>query len=854
MDRMSQEQAKQLLEQLLPDVESRHGCLTFLADLIAAAHARGPAVWEVTLRDNKLTLNVGRIYLMRILKQEVRLVLARAALAPEEVSLIESLSTDDGSLEFSVVEDYLHVVLPLERLPKLIPIARRILKSSVDLCADTVRQRTPYYKCHSPGVLAYLRTLLQRPIPDPNFESGVSVETTSNTSLPLSHERIVDLWTRAFPRPAWDEWQRGYLELLRTVSRMSDDELRQPESQKRLWSARALATLGPGENVQVEGAWTDPKVVDAIIALRHQTWPVAASERATALQETFDTLMSRVYGTHAKFRPNAKLHRLLAILLPADLHCVVQWRANSHVTALLLPPDQAGAAIPSQVLVRARLREVLGPELDLEEQVKRSTFCWYLHERFETLSRGEPALIEDVEPINGGSQEPTSPPSQPPSILSLWPFHKQMRGMNYLGNPIELFREFLRTAVEGVNRNDLIDLVGQQDAYRKLARTSLSAMLMELNRLGFFELRANGLLFPNESGMELLENEEPEILIERMIERVFGVAHILSFLKEAPEGLSGKSLTEKLQTLVPHWTSTALPSRLRIWCAALSLIERGEPDRWQLTEIGQGYALRLPDPLPAPPLSAEEPSSPAMDSETERQPPPPEGRLNAPGLEEVLKQFREDPEVARFVFDEELLVALHAAWHCNPRKRFVLLSGLSGTGKTAITLCYARIVCSLLKLNVKQHLEIVPVSPDWRDPSGLLGYFNALHADPTFQAEPALRLVLRAVQDPLNPYFLVLDEMNLARAERYFAPFLSAMETGEPLVLHAHAQEVNDIPGRVPWPSNLFIAGTVNMDETTHPFSDKVLDRAFTLEFWDVDLKGYFERQGDADPRLERLT
>jgi 5-methylcytosine-specific restriction protein B len=72
----------------------------------------------------------------------------------------------------------------------------------------------------------------------------------------------------------------------------------------------------------------------------------------------------------------------------------------------------------------------------------------------------------------------------------------------------------------------------------------------------------------------------------------------------------------------------------------------------------------------------------------------------------------------------------------------------------------------------------VPVSPDWRDPSGLIGYFNALHADPTYQAEPALRLICGRIATPL-PYFLILDEMNLARIEHYFAPFLSAMETGD---------------------------------------------------------------------------
>lgn len=853
MDRTSEQDARTLLESLLPDPELRRLCLTLLADAIDAAHARGPAVWEVTLRDHKLTLNVGRLYLMRIGKGVVWMVLARKALTPEELALVESLSEDDGALQFSVVKEYVHVALPIERLPTLLPVVQRILKASVDLCADTVKYRTPFYKCHSPGILTYLSTTLNRSLPTPDFEAGVIDTPPDGASLPLSSERIVDAWTRAFPRPAWDEWQQGYLELLQTVHRMSDEVLRRPENQKLLWSGRALTPLGPGENVRVDGAWTDPKVVDAIIAVRHQTWPESPLERANKIQETYKTLMAMVYDTHTKYRPIAKLHRLLAILLPGELHCAIQWRANSHVMTLLLPPDQHGEVIFSQVMARARLREVLGPELNLEEQVDRSTFCWYLHERYDELCKGPEVLDDEKQNFTGEKTETQPRIPEPPPPLVIWPIHKQMRGANYVANPIELFREFLRTAIEGVHRDELIDLVAQQETYRTLARTSLATMLMELNRLGFLEHRPNDQVFPNAAGMELLEDEQPEILVERMLERVFGVAHILRFLSQAPEGLTGKALTEKLQAVYPQWTAQVMPTRMRLWCATLSLIERPSRERWRLSDIGQAYAARLPDSLPEPPIPVVEGNEIDEDGGNDEASSTPNGTLRTASLEDILRQFRESPDVAHFVFDEDLLTTLHAAWHCNPRKRFVLLSGLSGTGKTAITRCYAQILCGLLGLNVKQHLEIIPVSPDWRDPSGLLGYFNALHAEPTFQAEPALRLVLRAVEDPLNPYFLVLDEMNLARAERYFAPFLSAMETGESLVLHTHAQAVNGIPERVKWPTNLFIAGTVNMDETTHPFSDKVLDRAFTLEFWEVDLARFFQRQADATPGQDRL-
>ncbi|GAU09290.1 McrB family protein [Desulfoplanes formicivorans] len=212
-------------------------------------------------------------------------------------------------------------------------------------------------------------------------------------------------------------------------------------------------------------------------------------------------------------------------------------------------------------------------------------------------------------------------------------------------------------------------------------------------------------------------------------------------------------------------------------------------------------------------------------------------------MQQIKDTFVSDPEAAQYIFSDTQIQSLHHAWHCLDTKRFVILSGLSGTGKTALLRHYARLYCKLVGVDPEKHSAVVAVSPDWRDPSGLLGYLNALHADPTFQAEPGLRIVLGAARNPELPYFLILDEMNMARVERYFAPFLSAMEIKGPIVLHSNEDNVNDVPPSITWPRNLFIGGTVNMDETTHPFSDKVLDRAFTFEFWDVDLQGYFERQ-----------
>lgn len=132
----------------------------------------------------------------------------------------------------------------------------------------------------------------------------------------------------------------------------------------------------------------------------------------------------------------------------------------------------------------------------------------------------------------------------------------------------------------------------------------------------------------------------------------------------------------------------------------------------------------------------------------------------------------------------------------------------------------------------------MPVQPGWHDPGALLGYVNPLRGD-TYVRTPFLEFLLRAVAAPAAPHLVVLDEMNLSHPEQYMAPLLSAMETGDVIQLHQEGQYLDGVPAQIAYPSNLVLIGTVNMDETTHGLSDKVLDRAFVLEFWDVELETY---------------
>jgi hypothetical protein len=128
---------------------------------------------------------------------------------------------------------------------------------------------------------------------------------------------------------------------------------------------------------------------------------------------------------------------------------------------------------------------------------------------------------------------------------------------------------------------------------------------------------------------------------------------------------------------------------------------------------------------------------------------------------------------------------------------------------------------------------LIAVGADWTSNENLLGYPDVLN--PGHYHKPdngVLDLVLRAKNDPDQPYFLILDEMNLSHVERYFADFLSAMESGEAINLHDDTgSDWDGVPATLKIPENLFVIGTVNVDETTYMFSPKVLDRANVIEF-----------------------
>lgn len=233
-----------------------------------------------------------------------------------------------------------------------------------------------------------------------------------------------------------------------------------------------------------------------------------------------------------------------------------------------------------------------------------------------------------------------------------------------------------------------------------------------------------------------------------------------------------------------------------------------------------------------------------------------------------LNSINEDTEDIKHAETLENIVNIYRSYIAAIKsKPFLLLAGISGTGKSRIVRELAR-ACweegtDEYKAQKPKNFQMVQVKPNWHDSSDLIGYVSRVSGKAEYVAGEFLKFIARAWEDTETPYFLCLDEMNLAPVEQYFAEYLSVIEsrksheddtvTTDPIleksaedwyrVLTSELTNDDNVRNRfleegICIPQNFIVVGTVNMDETTFSFSRKVLDRAMTIEMNEVDLHG----------------
>ena len=200
-----------------------------------------------------------------------------------------------------------------------------------------------------------------------------------------------------------------------------------------------------------------------------------------------------------------------------------------------------------------------------------------------------------------------------------------------------------------------------------------------------------------------------------------------------------------------------------------------------------------------------------------------------------------------FTFSKDIIRDLHLNLTALDDKHFVILSGISGTGKTQLARLYANAVYGLDYEEDNPYVSIIPVRPDWTDSTAVFGYYSSF--EKRYVVPEFLKVILSAQREREKPHYIVLDEMNLARVEYYLSDYLSGVESHKEIPLH-NREDVSEIPMKIAIPPNVYLIGTVNVDETTHSISDKVLDRAFVMLLSDVDFN-YFWSKTDESMRLE---
>lgn len=610
-----------------------------------------------------------------------------------------------------------------------------------------------------------------------------------------------------------DEWLARLKEWLTRVAAIDRATFCSPAFQRELWDSETISATGQGR-VDVSRVIAEPGIAERLWTLREATRgaPGDWASRTEFLAEAWAEIASAI-EPFVDRRPRLKMYRVFASLWPESFTTVADYGTLLQVGRAMRVSRKLRNPVELHQRVRARIDAALGPAPDATsiEALERMTLPWVLF-RHHVQARGE----EATEVAGDAPGE---------AILNPLPAERRRRGMLAIGGLIPSVRAMLQAAKDGCTRADFLEnirSINPRLAPSSLA-TNLNALISEWGAL-----RAEGdELHLTPRGEALLESGDAEEVSDWLLTRILGFDNLLHMLHARP--MAQKEVIAALQGVNPNWTSDFAPTVLINWIKGMGLAEVDAGRVLRLTARGHDWATRIHWP---PESLAPLETAPADAVDTERLQVADIGGLRSrlPGVDAILAAF--PPDAA---FDRSLVQHLHAGLWSHTRRHFAVLTGLSGAGKTLLASSYAR---ALGGERGSDAFHISTVQPGWHDPTSLLGYVNPIDGD-VYVRTGFLDFLLRAAADPDRPYVALLDEMNLSHPEQYLAPLLSAMETGGDIELHAQGEQLGGIPSVVRYPSNLVLIGTVNMDETTHGLSDKVLDRAWVIEFWDIDVNDY---------------
>ena len=598
-------------------------------------------------------------------------------------------------------------------------------------------------------------------------------------------------------KPAWRAKLTSFVETVRSASLA---ERSSEAFHQRLWEDNPVSGAGMGR-VKVEPVIANKGFRRWLAEQSLRELPGDEGERTAALNDLYKETLERLAPLCDR-TPRLKLFRILAAFFPADFTTLAYHRSLRRLLAELGVAGKIDPVIDHR-RVLARLAEVLGPvdTDDTDAVVRRMMLPWML-----TALVDESDPLATTESIEGGQAR-----------LKPLPAARRRKGMTSGKWDFKAMLSILEFVQDKPSREELMDYIRTDNPDYKdgSIKTQINVLQSEFNIL-----RREGDSYElTNRGRALLETADPDELRDWLLTRILGVDHTLTALSNGP--LSRGDLMGVIRKANPNWTTNYVPSSITQWLFRLDLLTHDKDKNLTLSERGRAWSDWVywePENL-APSEPEPIPVSPPSDSDT----------IMRPKLETIVQRIE---SVA--VFSDKLVASLHWGLWTNQRRHFAILTGLSGSGKTLLAREYAKALTETTA-EASEQLCTLPVQPGWYDPTPLLGYVNPLRGD-TYEGTPFLDLLIHAVEHPKEPHVAILDEMNLSHPEQYLAPLLSAMETGDVLELHSKGNHFDGVPGNIPYPNNLVLIGTVNMDETTLGLSDKILDRAFTLEFWDINI------------------
>ncbi len=598
-------------------------------------------------------------------------------------------------------------------------------------------------------------------------------------------------------------WAAKLEAFLTSVREAIPSRLRDPEFLLALWNNNSVASTGAG-HVRIEPALANAEFVDWFADAVSAPLPTDPLEVEAHLTRLYDDLRARLQ-TLCDRMPRLKLNRVLCAIYPEYFTTVANVGMLNYLHRRLggNPHDHP---VHMHRAIRSRIDAALGPVPSNDRAAAAERLClpWLLYERLNA----EPDTAELSE-----------------TALGLKPFPSRLRrkGLTSIGGGLNTLLGLLPELDEGLSREEFEACLRQ--ANPNLASNSVSTMLNVVAREFDLCRREGDTYRLSARGINLLETQSTDELADHLLTRVLGVDNVVHLLAKQPH--TKAELIALLQTVNPGWTTAYAPSSLIGWLSYLDVVEQTPSKQLQLTERGKRWAEMVtwePESLPPLPQGM-------LDVEITRP-----GQVLLPTFSELGQRLAQSTR-NRLAFDTALISQLHGGLWSHPVRHFAVLTGISGSGKTQLALSYANALCDV-KSDEPRNVRVIPVQPGWYEPSPLLGYVNPIQ-EADYRRAPFLELLLDAVDNPDSPYVAILDEMNLSHPEQYLAPILSAMETHGWIDLHQLGDGACATPMRVRYPANLAIIGTLNMDETTHGLSDKVLDRAYTLEFWKIDVAAF---------------